>query len=137
MNKEPIKKKIPEAGWTGFNKMSDEERHAAALRDPDAQPITPDNIGRLKRTHSLDVLRPGEQTATIVPVVRMRAPGSDFASITAVFRPRNAAVRAQASPAKLPPIMTRSNAVIEAMSRPAFRTRLRAVHGRIATPSRP
>ena len=35
--------------------------------------------------------------------MRMRAPGSGFASITAVFKPRNAAVRAQARPAKLPP----------------------------------
>ena len=43
-----------------------------------------------------------------IPVVRTRAPGSGFLSITATLSPRSAAARAQTSPAKLPPTMARS-----------------------------
>ena len=51
-----------------------------------------------------------------MPLVWMRAPGSRLASITATFRPRDAAVRAAASPAKLAPTIKRSNS----MGRPPF-----------------
>jgi putative transcriptional regulator len=37
--------------------MTDEERHAAALADPDAQPITPQNFGRMRRTPQVRVIR--------------------------------------------------------------------------------
>jgi len=43
--------------WQRFEAMTEAERHAAALSDPDAQPITPDNVGRLKRTPQVKVIR--------------------------------------------------------------------------------
>jgi len=48
MNKEGITKKATKRDSRPFNGMTAEERHAAALRDPDAQPITPENIKRMK-----------------------------------------------------------------------------------------
>ena len=37
--------------------MTEEKRHAAALRDPDAQPITPENEQRMQRTPQVRVIR--------------------------------------------------------------------------------
>ena len=37
--------------------MSDEERHAAALSDPDAQPLTPEDFKRMKRTPQAKIIR--------------------------------------------------------------------------------
>ena len=37
--------------------MSDQERHAAALGDPDAQPLTPEDFKRMKRTPQELVVR--------------------------------------------------------------------------------
>jgi putative transcriptional regulator len=37
--------------------MTEVERHAAALSDPDAHPITPENIRRMKRTPQVKVIR--------------------------------------------------------------------------------
>lgn len=36
--------------WERFDEMDDAQRHAAAVSDPDAQPVTPDNIARMNRT---------------------------------------------------------------------------------------
>src|SRR4029079_15897581 len=46
---------------------------------------------------------------TRMPLVWTRAPASRLASMTATLRPREAAVRAAARPAKPAPTMTRSN----------------------------
>ncbi len=43
--------------WQHFDLMTETERHAAALNDPDAQPITPDNARRMKRTPQVRVIR--------------------------------------------------------------------------------
>lgn len=43
--------------WSRFDAMTEAERHAAASGDPDAQPITPDNVGRMKRTPQVKVIR--------------------------------------------------------------------------------
>jgi hypothetical protein len=40
-----------------FDAMSAEERHAAALRDPDAQPITPETETHMRRTPQVRVIR--------------------------------------------------------------------------------
>jgi putative transcriptional regulator len=48
MNKENTTKKTTKHDWRPFNGMTAEERHAAALADPDAQPVTPENIKRMK-----------------------------------------------------------------------------------------
>ena len=43
--------------WNRFEAMTEAERHAAALSDPDAQPITPDNVRRMKRTPQVRTIR--------------------------------------------------------------------------------
>jgi putative transcriptional regulator len=51
------KTKPPEHDWSRFDAMTAEERHAAALSDPDAQPLTPDDLARMKRTPQAKVIR--------------------------------------------------------------------------------
>jgi putative transcriptional regulator len=36
--------------WSRFDAMTEEERHAAALSDPDARPLTLEDFKRMKRT---------------------------------------------------------------------------------------
>ena len=43
--------------WSRFDAMTAEERHAAALSDPDAQPLTPEDFSRMKRTPQVRVIR--------------------------------------------------------------------------------
>jgi putative transcriptional regulator len=43
--------------WRRLDAMSDEERHAAALSDPDAQPLTPEDFKRMKRTPQVRIIR--------------------------------------------------------------------------------
>lgn len=45
------------AEWSRFDAMTEAERREAARSDPDAQPITPDNVGRMKRTPQVKVIR--------------------------------------------------------------------------------
>ena len=40
-----------------YEGMSEAERHAAALADPDARPLTPQDLGRLRRTSQVRVIR--------------------------------------------------------------------------------
>lgn len=43
--------------WSGADALTDEEIHAAALADPDAQPLTPEDLKRMKRTPQVKVIR--------------------------------------------------------------------------------
>ncbi len=43
--------------WSRLDAMSDTERHAAALRDPDAKPLTPADFKRLRRTPQVKIIR--------------------------------------------------------------------------------
>src|SRR5262245_55298937 len=43
--------------WSRADAMSDEERHAAALADSDAQPLTPEDFKRMKRVPQVKVIR--------------------------------------------------------------------------------
>ena len=43
--------------WRRADAMSDEERHAAALSDPDAQPLTAEDFKRMKRTPQVRIIR--------------------------------------------------------------------------------
>ena len=43
--------------WRAFDAMTDEEVLAAALSDPDAQPLTPERIKRMKRTPQVKIIR--------------------------------------------------------------------------------
>ena len=44
------KPKTPKHDWSRFDAMSETERHAAALADPDTQPLTPEQLTHMKRT---------------------------------------------------------------------------------------
>lgn len=54
---ETTKKTRDKYDWSRFDAMTEAERHAAALRDPDAQPVTPDNERRMKRTPQVKIIR--------------------------------------------------------------------------------
>jgi putative transcriptional regulator len=43
--------------WTRLDAVTDEEVVAAALSDPDAQPLTPDQLSRMRRVSRVKVLR--------------------------------------------------------------------------------
>jgi putative transcriptional regulator len=43
--------------WSAFDAMPAVDRNAAALRDPDAQPITPENEAQMRRTPQVRVIR--------------------------------------------------------------------------------
>jgi len=52
-----IDSKPDKTDWTAFDAMTDEERHAAALSDPDAQPIDEERWKRMKRVPRAKTLR--------------------------------------------------------------------------------
>jgi putative transcriptional regulator len=43
--------------WSRLDAMTEEERHAAAMNDPDAKPLTPEDFKRMKRTPRVKVIR--------------------------------------------------------------------------------
>ena len=43
--------------WARLKAMTDEEILAAALADPDAQPLTPERLGKMRRVSRVKVLR--------------------------------------------------------------------------------
>ena len=43
--------------WQQFDAMTKAQRHAAALSDPDAQPLAPGDIKRMKRTPQVKIIR--------------------------------------------------------------------------------
>lgn len=47
----------PEHDWSRLDTMTAEERHVAAMSDPDAQPLTPADVARMKRTPQVKVIR--------------------------------------------------------------------------------
>jgi putative transcriptional regulator len=49
--------KPPLHDWQRFDGMSEAQRHAAALKDPDAQPLQPEDMTRMKRTPRVSVIR--------------------------------------------------------------------------------
>ena len=60
MSNENIMSKTPkatDAAWSRFDAMTAEERHAAALGDPGAQPLTPEDFKRMKRTPRAKIIR--------------------------------------------------------------------------------
>jgi putative transcriptional regulator len=46
-----------EADWTRLDAMSDADAAAAALSDPDAQPLTPEQLATMRRVSRVKVLR--------------------------------------------------------------------------------
>jgi putative transcriptional regulator len=53
----PKRRAQSEIDWTRFDAMTEAERHAAAMADPDAQPLTPEDFKRMKRTPQVKVIR--------------------------------------------------------------------------------
>jgi putative transcriptional regulator len=49
--------KTPEHDWNSFDAMTEAERHAAALADPDARPPGPEDMKRMRRTPQVRVIR--------------------------------------------------------------------------------
>ena len=51
--------KLPpdQTDWARVTNMTDEEAMAAALSDPDAQPLTPEQLARMQRVSRVRVLR--------------------------------------------------------------------------------
>ena len=47
----------PKADWSRFDAMSEDERHAAALADPDAQPATDEQLSRMRRVPNVAAIR--------------------------------------------------------------------------------
>jgi len=47
----------PAQDWSRFDAMSAEERHAAAMSDPDAAPLTEADLERKKRTPQAKIIR--------------------------------------------------------------------------------
>lgn len=43
--------------WTRLDAMTDDEVVAAAMSDPDAQPLTPEHLARMRRVSRVKVLR--------------------------------------------------------------------------------
>lgn len=48
---------MPPHDWSRFDAMTPEERHAAALADPDAQPLTKGNMARMKPIPRVRIIR--------------------------------------------------------------------------------
>jgi putative transcriptional regulator len=57
MNDADTTKKTATHDWSRFDALSDEEAHAAALSDPDAQPLTDERLARMKRVPRARTLR--------------------------------------------------------------------------------
>lgn len=60
MNGDATTKTASRAGkhdWSRFDAMTAEQRRTAALSDPDARPLVPDKVKRLKRTPQTKVIR--------------------------------------------------------------------------------
>ena len=49
--------KPSKADWSRFDAMTDAQRHAAALSDPDAQPLTEADFKRMKPTPQAKIIR--------------------------------------------------------------------------------
>ncbi len=50
-------KKTEKHDWSRFDALTDAEVHAAALADPDAQPLTEERLARMKRVPRARTLR--------------------------------------------------------------------------------
>src|ERR1700761_2519346 len=59
MNNRSTMSKTPAAehDWSRLDAMTEAQRHAAALADPDAQPLTPEDFKRMKRTPQAKIIR--------------------------------------------------------------------------------
>ncbi|NJO56006.1 MAG: transcriptional regulator [Rhodospirillales bacterium] len=47
----------PKSDWAALDAMTEDEIHAAALADPDAQPATPEQLARARRVVQVQLIR--------------------------------------------------------------------------------
>lgn len=57
MSADVTMKKTAKPDWKRFDAMTEAQRHAAALKDPDAQPLRPEDMTRMKRTPQMTIIR--------------------------------------------------------------------------------
>ena len=57
MNDEGTMTKRAKTGWTDFDALTDEQAHAAAVRDADAKPLTDQDMARMKQTPRAKIIR--------------------------------------------------------------------------------
>src|SRR5665213_3763549 len=57
MNDGNITMKTTKFDWSRADAMTDAEIHAAALADPDAQPLTEERLARMKQTPRVKIIR--------------------------------------------------------------------------------
>lgn len=50
-------RRLPKADWRAFDAMSEEDRHQAAVHDPDCPPATAAQLARARRVPSIRALR--------------------------------------------------------------------------------
>jgi putative transcriptional regulator len=50
-------KRRAKMNWSRFDAMTEEQRHAAAMVDPDAQPIRPEDLARMPLVPRIKVIR--------------------------------------------------------------------------------
>jgi hypothetical protein len=61
--------RVPEStDWTEFDAMTAEERHAAAMSDPDNRPLTEEDFKRMKRVPRAKTIRRALGLALVRPV---------------------------------------------------------------------
>jgi putative transcriptional regulator len=60
--------------WSRFDAMTEAERHAAALQDPDARPILPQDMDRMRRTPQVRVIRTALRLSQEVFAARFHIP---------------------------------------------------------------
>ena len=51
------KTKPSKTDWSRFDAMTEAQRHQAALNDPDARPLTEDDLTRMKRSPQVKIIR--------------------------------------------------------------------------------
>ena len=52
-----MKDKSEARDWSRFDAMSEAERHTAAVNDPDARPLTPEDMAQMRRTPQVSIIR--------------------------------------------------------------------------------
>ncbi len=67
-------KKPPKTDWRAFDAMSDEERHRAAVSDPDAPPATEAQLARARRVPTVRALHRPDKAAQVLLTVIARDP---------------------------------------------------------------
>jgi putative transcriptional regulator len=57
MKTTPKRAKSAKTDWTRFDAMTEAQRNQAALNDPDARPLTEEDLSRMKRTPQARIIR--------------------------------------------------------------------------------